>query len=185
MSSLMEERKKEVEEERIEVARQVARFVVKTDLSQIPAQVIEKGKQCILDALGCGLYGQEFEATKIVCQLAREWDGQPEATIIGVGVKVPSAMAALTNGVAIHVADYDDSSVLFRGHPTSVVLPPVLALCERGQKSGRDRCLWCRRHSIALFLLRQLVFANRNSCEMKNGSIHFSDNQWTVNQTLR
>ena len=51
MSSLMEERKKEVEEERIEVARQVARFVVKTDLSQIPAQVIEKGKQCILDAL--------------------------------------------------------------------------------------------------------------------------------------
>jgi 2-methylcitrate dehydratase PrpD len=141
MKVLMEERRREVEKQKIEVARQVARFIVKTDLSQIPAQVIEKGKQCILDALGCGLYGQEFEATKIVSQLAREWGGRPEASTIGTGVKVPSAIAALVNGIAIHVADYDDSSVLFRGHPTSVVLPPVLALCERGQRSGKDLLL--------------------------------------------
>jgi 2-methylcitrate dehydratase PrpD len=139
--ALINERKKEVKEEKMEVAREVARFIVRTDLSQIPAQVIEKGKRCILDALGCGVYGQEFEATKIVSQLAREWGGRPEASIIGAGTKVPSGIAALSNGIAIHVADYDDSSVLFRGHPTSVVLPPVLALSETKLKSGRDLLL--------------------------------------------
>lgn len=125
----------------MEVAREVAKFIVRTELSEIPAQVIKKGKKCILDALGCGLYGKEFEATKIVSQLAREWGGRPEASIIGERTKVPSAVAALINGVAIHVGDYDDSSVLFRGHPTSVVLPPVLALCETELKSGRDLLL--------------------------------------------
>jgi 2-methylcitrate dehydratase PrpD len=123
------------------VARDVAAFIVRTDLSDFPAEVIERGKKCILDALGCGLYGQEFEATKIVSQLVQEWGGRPEATIIGTKIKVPSAMAALANGVAIHVADYDDSSVPFRGHPTSVTLPPALALCEGRLKSGKDLLL--------------------------------------------
>ena len=130
-----------MKDEKMEAAREVAQFIVRTDLARIPVQVIERGKRCILDALGCGLYGQEFEATKIVSQLAREWGGMPEASILGARVKVPSAMAALTNGIAIHVTEYDDSSVLFRGHPASVVLPPVLALCELEMKSGRDLLL--------------------------------------------
>lgn len=125
----------------MEVAREVSKFIVRTDLSEIPAEAIERGKKCILDALGCGLYGQGFEATKIVLQLARKWGGWPEASIIGAGIKVPSGMAALANGIAIHVADYDDSSVLFRGHPTSVVLPPVMALSETELKAGRDLLL--------------------------------------------
>jgi len=125
----------------VEVAREMARFIVRTNLSEVPAEVIEKGKKCILDALGCGLYGQEFEATKIVTELAREWGGRAEASILGASAKVPSAMAALANGVAVHVADFDDSSVHFRGHPTSVTLPPALALCESKMKSGRDLLL--------------------------------------------
>lgn len=61
-----------MKEKKMEVAREMARFIVRTDLSEVPAEVIEKGKKCILDALGCGLYGQEFEATKIVIQHAWE-----------------------------------------------------------------------------------------------------------------
>ena len=125
----------------MEMIRKVAQYIVEADLSQIPKEVIEKGKQCILDAIGCGLYGQEFEATKIVSKLAGEWGGRPEASIIGAGLKVPPGMAALANGTTIHVADFDDSSVHFRGHPTTVTLPPALALCESRSKSGRDLLL--------------------------------------------
>lgn len=123
------------------LAQEVAQYIVQTDLSQIPAEMIEKAKYCILDGIGCGLYGQEFEATKIMLQLAREWDGRPEASIIGTEIKVPSPIAAKVNGIAVHVADFDDSSIHFRGHPTTVVLPPVLALCESKLKSGRDLLL--------------------------------------------
>ena len=125
----------------MELIRKVAQYIVKTELSQIPPEVIEKGKNCILDGIGCGLYGQEFEATKIFLELALEWNGRPEASIIGAGVKMPPPIAAKANGIAIHVADFDDSSVHFRGHPTSVVLPPVLALCESKLKSGKDLLL--------------------------------------------
>ncbi|MFH1480562.1 MAG: MmgE/PrpD family protein [Pseudomonadota bacterium] len=121
--------------------RQIARHIVQIDWSQIPVEVVEKAKSLVLDAIGCGLYGQEFEAPGILLQLAREWNGRPESSIIGTGVKMPSATAAKINGVAVHVADFDDSSVEFRGHPTSVVLPAVLALCESNGKSGRDLLL--------------------------------------------
>jgi 2-methylcitrate dehydratase PrpD len=129
------------EEAMMELLRKVAQYIVQTDLSKIPLGVTEKAKNCILDGIGCGLYGQEFEAAKIMLQLTREWNGRPEASIIGAGIKVPSAMAAKVNGIAIHVADFDDASVPFRGHPTAVVLPPVLALCESKLKSGNDLLL--------------------------------------------
>jgi 2-methylcitrate dehydratase PrpD len=123
------------------LARRIAEYIVEADLSRIPAEVVEKGKYCILDGMGCGLYGLEFEATKILIHLAREWNGRPEASILGAGIKVPSVMAAKVNGVAVHAADFDDTSAQLRGHPTAVVLPPVLALCESRLKSGRDMLL--------------------------------------------
>jgi 2-methylcitrate dehydratase PrpD len=125
----------------VALAQKIARYVVQADLSQVPVEMIEKAKHCILDGIGCGLYGQEFEATKILLQLAREWNGRPEASILGTGKKVPSGMAAKVNGIAVHVADFDDSSAHFRGHPTAVVLPSVLALCEKELKSGKDLLL--------------------------------------------
>jgi 2-methylcitrate dehydratase PrpD len=115
----------------VALAQKIARYVVQADLSQVPVEMIKKAKHCILDGIGCGLYGQEFEATKILLQLAREWNGRPEASILGTGTKVPSGMAAKVNGIAVHVADFDDSSAHFRGHPTAVVLPSVLALVRK------------------------------------------------------
>lgn len=125
----------------MELIRKISQYIVQTDLSQIPAEVIEKAKHCILDGIGCGLYGQEFEATKILLQLAEEWNGRPEASILGTGKKVPAAIAAKINGTGIHVADFDDSSVNFRGHPTGVVFPSAMALCEGRLKSGKDLLL--------------------------------------------
>ena len=94
---------------------EVAKYIVRTDLSQFSPEVIEKSKYCILDSIGCGLYGHEFEATQILYQLAEECGGRPEASILGTDTQVHSSMAAKVNGVAVHVADFDDVSVYFRG----------------------------------------------------------------------
>ncbi len=123
------------------LAQEIARHIVHADLSQVPREVIEKAKYSILDGIGCGLYGLEFEATKILSQLAQEWNGRPEASLLGTRKKVPSAMAAKVNATAVHIADFDDSSAHFRGHPTAVVLPSVLALCESKSKSGKELLL--------------------------------------------
>ncbi|OWT73604.1 MULTISPECIES: MmgE/PrpD family protein [unclassified Achromobacter] len=49
---------------------------------------------------------------------------------------VDTASAALINGMAAHVLDYDD--VALRGHPSAVMVPAILALGQDLQKSGRD-----------------------------------------------
>jgi 2-methylcitrate dehydratase PrpD len=123
------------------ISQAIAAYIAQADLSNMSSGIIEKAKTCILDGIGCGLYGLEFQATKMILELASEWAGRPEASILGTGIKVPSAMAAKVNGVAVHAADYDDTSAQMRGHPTAVVLPPALALCEKTLKTGCDLLL--------------------------------------------
>jgi len=59
---------------------------------------------------------------------------------------VPARFAAFANGIAIHADDYDDTQLAVAKdrvyglltHPTAPALPPVLALGERDDRSGRD-----------------------------------------------
>jgi 2-methylcitrate dehydratase PrpD len=61
-------------------------------------------------------------------------------------MKVPPRFAAFANGIAIHADDYDDTQLAVARdrvyglltHPTAPVLPAVLALGERDNRSGRD-----------------------------------------------
>ncbi|OZI37519.1 hypothetical protein CAL29_03685 [Bordetella genomosp. 10] len=52
------------------------------------------------------------------------------------GSRVDAASAALVNGMAAHVLDYDD--VALRGHPSAVMAPAILALGQALGRSGRD-----------------------------------------------
>jgi len=51
----------------------------------------------------------------------------------------PSRFAALANGISIHADDYDDTGSAL--HVAAPVLPPVFALCESGNRSGKDLML--------------------------------------------
>ena len=45
--------------------------------------------------------------------------------------------AALINGTAAHALDYDDTSKTMSGHPSAVIVPPVIALGEEIGASGK------------------------------------------------
>ena len=53
--------------------------------------------------------------------------------------------AALVNGTASHALDYDDVSGVLGGHPSVMLIPPMLALAELVGASGRDLAGLCRR----------------------------------------
>ena len=78
----------------------------------VSPDVVEKAKLCILDNIGVALYGTKFEAAQILRTFATESGGREEATVLGSRVKVPAGLAAFANGVAAHVADYDDNSFM-------------------------------------------------------------------------
>jgi 2-methylcitrate dehydratase PrpD len=130
------------------VTEYVAQFVVSTKASSIPADVTHLGKRSILDGIGLALAGNAAESGHIVRAYLKSL-GIPTskgATVIGTGMKVPARFAAFANGIAIHADDYDDTQLAVAKdrvyglltHPTAPVLPPVLALGEIGNRSGRD-----------------------------------------------
>jgi len=72
--------------------------------------------------------------------------GSTGAAVLGSATKLPARFAALVNGVAMHVDDFDDTQLAAAKdrvygllvHPTVCVLPAALATAEVGGKSGKD-----------------------------------------------
>jgi 2-methylcitrate dehydratase PrpD len=119
------------------VGHNIAEYVLENDFDSFPSDVVEKAKICILDTIGVAIYGTRFKAAQILLSFAKESGGKEEATVLGSEVKVPAALAAFANGVAAHVADFDDDMFIFQGHPSCVLTPAVLALCEMLETDGK------------------------------------------------
>jgi 2-methylcitrate dehydratase PrpD len=93
-------------------------------------------KICILDTLGCGLFGSTLPWSQIVADFTREFAGRPEATVWGRNFKVSASEAALANGTAVHSFELDDLHKTSIVHPGGIALTPALAVAEH--KGGCD-----------------------------------------------
>lgn len=125
----------------------IAEFVVDTRLSQIPDETIELGKKSILDGLGLALSGSKTETAGLIERYVKSLGcGSGGAAVLGSAAKLPPRFAALVNGVAIHVDDFDDTQLAAAKdrvygllvHPTVCVLPAALATAEVGGTGGKD-----------------------------------------------
>jgi 2-methylcitrate dehydratase PrpD len=105
---------------------------------QFQAGTQAAAKAAILDGLGCILVGVPTETAGIVRQAIAEFGGLPQACIVGTNERTSTAMAAMANGVAGHVIDYDDTNSSMIGHPSTVLVPVILALGEARAKSGQQ-----------------------------------------------
>jgi 2-methylcitrate dehydratase PrpD len=121
-----------------------AEFVAGTTWEDIPAEVMHLGKKSILDVLGCAVSGSIAPASDILRRYYAPFrlaaDG---ATVIGTGLRLPARFAALVNGTAMHVDDFDDTQQAATGkfqgiHPTTPVFAALLAEAETSGASGRD-----------------------------------------------
>lgn len=61
---------------------------------------------------------------------AQEWNTSGRSTVWTTGERTTAAWAALLNGNAAHVLDYDDISPSTPIHPSAVLLPALLAVAE-------------------------------------------------------
>ncbi len=116
---------------RMGATESLARFAVTTELEQIPKSVIEAAKLMILDTLGVMLAGSRDTACQILSQWVRGQEALPLATVIGQGFRSLPMLAALANGHAAHVLDFDEFT-----HLSTHTLPAALALGEPVHISG-------------------------------------------------
>jgi aconitate decarboxylase len=97
---------------------------------------VEVAKTVILDGLAVTLAGSVEEPARIVAEYVREMGDNGQCSVFAQGFKT-SPVAAFANGVAGHVLDYE---VMWHPatHPTSPILPAILALAESLQQTGPE-----------------------------------------------
>jgi 2-methylcitrate dehydratase PrpD len=116
----------------------LASFIVNTNEQNIPEWAYEHAKVAFMDWLAVTFAGKDDPLVKILIDYADMVGGKKQATIIGYHMKKDVSSAALINGSASHVLDYDDTLVSFFGHPSVTIFPSLLALSEWRGKSGKD-----------------------------------------------
>jgi len=118
----------------------LAKFITSLNFTDLPEEVVNKTKDTILDTLGCGLAGYTLAAEEIkpLLELLAEAGGQPEATVIGKGIKTSCLNAALANSAITHTIDFDDSHVPALAHFGCCTVPVALALGEKAGAGGAD-----------------------------------------------
>jgi 2-methylcitrate dehydratase PrpD len=102
---------------------------------QIPGNVRSALDNALLDFTGLCVAAKDLDYVKAMVVAGAE---PGDCTAIGHAGGVNAAGAALVNGTAAHGEDYDDT---FEGNPLhtgAVMLPAVLAACERYDRSGAD-----------------------------------------------
>ncbi|HTN73407.1 MAG TPA: MmgE/PrpD family protein [Methylomirabilota bacterium] len=120
------------------LAQRLAAFVCELDYAKLPAEVVRRAKDHILDQLGCQLLGSLMEWNGAVYRVVKENKPGGPATIVNYGDKVPVDDAALVNGTFAQGCEVDDYYDQGGGHPGAGSVPVALALAEKTPLSGRD-----------------------------------------------
>jgi 2-methylcitrate dehydratase PrpD len=110
------------------LADTIADFVAGFDAAALPPLAVARTRLAFVDTLAVMLAGSREEGSAIVCEMVQQEEAAPKASVVGQRFRTSPQLAALANGVAAHVMDYDFSSIL--GQPTSPVIPALLPLAE-------------------------------------------------------
>jgi 2-methylcitrate dehydratase PrpD len=105
-------------------------------LRQIPAEGCAIARTGIADCFGVLIAGSRDPEIALVDRELGTSDGTTLASLIPSGARRSVETAALVNGVAAHVLDYDDVSL--DGHPSAVLVPAILAQGEASGSSGAE-----------------------------------------------
>lgn len=120
----------------LDITRQTANFVADLKPADLPDRCREAARTGIVDCVGVMIAGASEQPVGIVSGMlstSTQNDGAPE---IPSGRNLAASDAALVNGVAAHVLDYDD--VALSGHPSAVLVPAILAEGWSTDTSGTD-----------------------------------------------
>jgi aconitate decarboxylase len=119
--------------------RRIAEFVSGLRYENIPAEVRERLKLLILDALGCAIYGAHLEWCRILRETLEQLDKTRDTSIWGTDRRLSSVHAALVNGTQVQSFELDDVHREGILHVGAVTLPALIAVAQtHAQLSGRD-----------------------------------------------
>ena len=101
---------------------------------QIPAEVLQRAKDCIADTVAVILFGAQFPWSKMIIAQAQRMGKGGKCSILSTGSRVCAPAAALAHGAMTHAFEQDNLTLPDSGaHPGASLVSSGLAVAqERG-----------------------------------------------------
>ncbi|MVW80557.1 MmgE/PrpD family protein [Bordetella sp. 02P26C-1] len=117
----------------------LAAFAANLRYEDIPAPVLRRAEDLLLDCLGSILAGANTRPIQAIERFARAMGPAEGGAEVLVSRRQTSPLfAAMVNAGAAHVVEQDDVHNGSVFHPAAVVFPPALAVAQALGKSGKD-----------------------------------------------
>ena len=118
---------------KLSVAETLADRIAEIRLGSLPAATAQKCEDLLIDVIGLCVTARNED---YVASAVTGFDDEGICTVVGHPRLLSAAGAAFVNGTAAHGQDFDDT---FEGGPVhagAVIVPAVLAACERHRPNG-------------------------------------------------
>lgn len=120
--------------------KQLAHWAV--SLAAIPSTTRTAALMSLYNYIGCAIGGSNHPTVTKAHKALSPFFGKATSTLLGTRDKIDAQHAALLNGIASHVHDYDDTHLATIIHPTGPVASAILAYAElQGKTRGDDLLL--------------------------------------------
>jgi 2-methylcitrate dehydratase PrpD len=119
---------------------QLAKYAAALRYEDLPAEVVQRAKDCIADTIAAIAYGADLPWSRIVLRYAGRVGAGGKSRVLapgGAGLRAPSA--AFANGALAHAFEMDNLTWPNSGvHPGATMFVPALAVAQERRLSGRD-----------------------------------------------
>src|SRR5579872_5712307 len=154
------------------LAHQLADRIHRLRYEDLSPAAIEWTRTAFIDTIACTLAGIVDDGPRILRRVPGIATAPGPSLIYASRTRTSPLDATLVNGTASHALDYDDVSGVMGGHPSVMLIPPMLALAELIGASGRDLAL-------------AYVVGYEAACRIARGvHFHHYDKGWHPTATL-
>jgi 2-methylcitrate dehydratase PrpD len=121
-------------------AQAFAAYASSLRYDDLPEHVVTLAKYCLIDALGCAIFGRRFPWSQIVLDEAVASSSVGPCRIPGLAItRLDASKAALVLGAMAHAFELDSICKPGAGvHPGATVALPAFAMAQAQGSSGRD-----------------------------------------------
>ncbi len=154
------------------LAHQIADRIHRLRYEDLTPTALEWTRTAFIDTVGVTLAGIVEEGPRILMRVPGIATSPGPSLIFATDKRTSPLDAALVNGTASHALDYDDVSGTLGGHPSVMLIPPMLALAEQLGSTGRELAL-------------AYVVGFETECRIARGvHFHHYDKGWHPTATL-
>jgi 2-methylcitrate dehydratase PrpD len=119
--------------------RTLAEFAVGLRYEDLPEDIIANAKRCILDSLGCGVYGSTKPWSQSVARVVKRLGQAKTASAWGMKFRADPLGATFINGTSAQGFELDDCHDQSMSHYGAGVVPSVIAAAEAlGKFDGKQ-----------------------------------------------